>query len=140
MGRKLGRVAATVTAAVGMTVLSAGVLPADDKEKTYAIEEIMKRHTGAKSLLKGVAVQVKEAKWEEAKGGAKLLKAFGESLGKNKPPRGEEKSWKKLTEQYKESTATIYKAVEKKDAKTALDTLGKIGKSCMGCHKQHKPK
>ena len=138
MVRKLGRVAAGLMAAVGMAVLSAGVLAGDDKEKTYAIEEIMKRHTGAKSLLKGVGVQVKEGKWEEAKDGAKLLKAFGESLGKNTPPKGEEKSWKKLTEQYKESTAAVFKAVEKKDAKSATDALGKIGKSCKGCHSNHK--
>ena len=138
MVRKLGRVAAGLMAAVGMAVLSAGVLAGDEKEKTYSIEEIMKRHTGAKSLLKGVGVQVKEGKWEEAKDGAKMLKAFGESLGKNKPPKGEETSWKKLTEQYKENTAAVAKAVDKKDAKGATDALGKIGKSCMGCHKMHK--
>ncbi|MFO0852630.1 MAG: hypothetical protein U0871_29325 [Gemmataceae bacterium] len=125
--------------AVGIGAVSLGAAVADDKEKTYTTEEIMKRHTGAKSLLKGLGAQVKEGKWEDAKEGAKLLKAFGESLGKNTPPKGDEASWKKLTKQYKESTAEVFKAVEKQDAKAATDGLGKIGKSCMGCHKPHKP-
>ena len=140
MIRKLSRVAAGLVAAVGMAALSAGVLAGDDKEKTYPIEEIMKKGHGSKGLLKGIAAHVKEAKWDEAKTDAKLLKAFGVSLGKNEPPMGEAKSWKKLAEAYKENTETVYKAVEKKDAKGATDALGKIGKSCAGCHKEHKPK
>jgi cytochrome c556 len=140
MVRKLGRVAAGLAAAVGMAVLAGGVLAGDDKEKTYPIEEIMKKGHGSKGLLKGIETHVKESKWDEAKTDAKLLKAFGVSLGKNEPPMGEAKSWKKLAEAYKENTDSVYKAVEKKDAKGVTEGLGKIRKSCMGCHKEHKPK
>jgi hypothetical protein len=141
MVRKLGRVVAGLAAVVGMAVLSAGVLAADDKdEKVYPIEEIMKKGHGSKGLLKGIEAHVKGSMWDEAKTDAKLLKAFGVSLGKNEPPMGEAKSWKKLAETYKENTETVYKAVEKKDSKSALDGLGKIRKSCAGCHKVHKPK
>jgi cytochrome c556 len=138
MVRKLGRVAAGVAAAVGMVVVSAGMLSADDTEKNYSIEEIMKKGHGSKGLLKGITAEVKTAKWDDAKNDAKLLKAFGVALGKNKPPRGAEASWKKLTEQYKENTVAVAKAVDKKDAKATTDALGKIGKSCKGCHDNHK--
>ncbi|HVK17607.1 MAG TPA: hypothetical protein VM533_11720 [Fimbriiglobus sp.] len=140
MLRKLGRVAAGLAAVVGMAALSAGVLAGDDKEKTYPIEEIMKKGHGSKGLLKGIETHVKGSMWDEAKTDAKLLKAFGVSLGKNEPPMGEAKNWKKLAEAYKENTETVFKAVEKKDSKAAFEGLGKIRKSCSGCHKEHKPK
>jgi cytochrome c556 len=144
MVRKLGRVAAGLVAGVGMAVLSAGVLTADDKgEKVPSIEEIMKKgHQGSKSLLKGIAAQAKEGKWEDALNGAKTLKMFGESLGKNKPDKGSPESWKKLTDKYKKNTEAVYKAVEKKDVKEVTDALGKVtgakGANCMECHKAHK--
>jgi hypothetical protein len=143
MVRKLGRVAAGLAAAVGMVVLSSGVLTADDKEKTPTIEEIMKKgHQGSKSLLKGIAAQAKEGKWDDALDGAKTLKMFGEALGKNKPDKGTTESWKKLTDKYKENTASVYKAVEKKDVTAVNDALGKVtgakGANCSECHKIHK--
>ena len=141
MTRKLVRAGLFAAAVVGF-VIGAGALSAQDKDKdkVYSIEDIMKRHTGAKSVLKGVGAQVKEGKWEDAQDGAKLLKAFGESLGKNDPPMGTKESWKKLTGNYKENTANVYKAIGKKDAKAANDALGKIGKSCKECHDTHKGK
>ncbi len=139
MVRKLGRVAAGLVAGVGMAVLSAGVLTADDKEdKNYTIEEIMKKGHGAKGLLKGIAAEVKQEKWDDAVKDAKLLKAFGVSLGKNKPEKGSAESWKKLTDAYKDNTEAVYKAAETKDAKGVTTALGKIQKSCKGCHQVHK--
>ncbi len=141
MVRKLGRVAACLVAAGCMVAVSVKVAAAQkEDEKVYEIEEIMKKGHGSKGLLKGIAAEVKEGKWEDAQKDAKLLKAFGVSLGKNKPPMGSEESWKKLSEQYKENTEAVFKAAEKQDAKGVTTALGKIGKSCMGCHKEHKPK
>lgn len=126
-------------AAVTAFTLSTTAVAQDKKEKVYSIEEIMKKgHAGGKSLIKGITTQVKEGNWDEAQKGAKLLKAFGESLGKNKPEKGDDASWKKLTEQYKENTAAVAAAAEKKDAKAANEALGKIGKSCKECHDAHK--
>jgi hypothetical protein len=114
----------------------------DDKkkdDKPATISEIMKKgHAGAKSLIKGIGAQVKEGKWSDAEDGAKTLKFFGESLGKNKPNKGDDESWKKLSGEYKDQTVAVFEGVEKKDAKAAGDALGKIGKSCKGCHDMHK--
>ena len=138
MASMVRRVAACVAVGGLALALSAGSTAADDKEKVYKINEIMKRHTGSKSLLKGITAQVKAGDWEGAQDGAKLFKAFGESLGKNSPEKGDAASWKKLADAYKENTKAVYEAAEKKDAKEVTANLGKIQKSCKACHDSHK--
>jgi len=127
-------------AAVGGLALavSVGSSLADDKEKTPSISEIMKKGHGSKGLLKGIGAEVKAGKWEDAKSDAKLLKAFGEALGKNEPEKGSKESWKKLTDEYKENTAAVAKAADKEDADGVAAGLKKIGGSCKGCHSAHK--
>jgi hypothetical protein len=135
------RVAAALAVGGLALAFSVGSQAADDKkdDKVPTIKEIMKKgHQGTKSLLKGIGAQAKEGKWDDAADGAKTLKAFGEALGKNKPEKGSDESWKKLTDAYKDNTKTVFDAVEKKDATATADALGKIGKSCKGCHDQHK--
>ena len=138
MTRKSVALAGTF-AAFALTVgLTAEVRTASAAAKDVTISEIMKKGHGAKGLLKAIGKEVKEGKWDEAKDDAELLKLFGEGLGKIPPEKGSKESWKKLTDKYKEQTADVYKAVEKKDAKKAGDSLGKIGKSCKECHDAHK--
>lgn len=137
MIRNLGRAmlfAAAAAALVGTTV----GLSAQDAKK-YTIEDIMKKGHGSKGLVKGIAKEVKDGKWDDAKTDAALLKDFGEALGSLKPGKGDEASWKKLSAKYKDSTAAVATAVDKKDAKGANAALGVIGKSCGECHKAHKP-
>src|SRR5687767_5372496 len=95
-------------------------------------------HKGTDSFLAKLEGEVKDAKWEDATTHAKALNLFGEALGKNKPPKGEEKSWKELTGKYAESTKSILTAVEKKEAKDATAGLKAIRGMCMGCHKAHR--
>jgi cytochrome c556 len=109
------------------------------EDKTPSISEIMVQgHKGTDSFLTKLKGEVKDAKWEDALTHAKALNLFGEALGKNKPPKGEEKSWKELTGKYAENTKAVLTAVEKKDAKAATTALGAIGGSCGGCHKAHR--
>jgi cytochrome c556 len=112
---------------------------AAEKKEPLSIEEIMsKGHSGKKSLLNKIKDGLKSEKWEAIAEPAKEFKSFGEDLGKNKPPRGDMASWKKLSEEYKSTTAAIATAVEKKDAKAANDAVAKMGKSCKTCHDSHK--
>jgi hypothetical protein len=140
MGRTLGRVMGGLVAAGAMIAVSFSGAFADDKEKSYTIEEIMKKGHGSKGLLKGISAEAKAGKWEDAQRDAVLLKAFGVALGKNKPEMGSAASWKKLTDQYKENTVAGFIATEKQGAKATLAARGKIQKSCGSSHKQHKPK
>jgi hypothetical protein len=135
------RVAAALAVGGLALAFSVGSQAADDKkdDKVPTIKEIMKKgHQGTKSLLKGIGAQAKEGKWDDAMDGAKTLKTFGEALGKNKPEKGSDESWKKLTEEYKENTKAVFEAVEKKDADKTAEALKKILDSCKGCHSMHK--
>ena len=138
MVRKMLR--AGVVAALGMVAVMTGygvATSADDK--TPDISEIMiKGHKGTDAFLTKLKAEVKGEKWEDATTHAKALNVFGEALGKNKPPKGDEKSWKTLTEKYAANTKAVLAGVEKKDAKAATAALNAIGGSCGGCHKAHK--
>ena len=122
-------------------VLAAGVATADDKkpEKPKDIKEIMKKgHAGKKALLNVVGNELKAEKWEEVKKATDVMKVYGETLPDFDPPKGEKTSWKKLTDKYKEETAAMSKAADKKDAAATEKALKSIQNSCKGCHSQHK--
>ena len=112
----------------------------DDKKKPADIETIMNEgHKGKNSLLNKIKADAKAEKWGEATKSAYKLREFGDDLGKNTPPKGTDASWTILTKGYKEITAEIAKGVDDKD-KTATDkAIGTLTKSCMACHKQHRP-
>lgn len=131
---------AGVFAALGTVVMLAtyGVAnTADDKLPT--IKEIMgKGHKGTDAYIAKIKTDAKDGKWDDAKDYAKSLVAFGEALGKNKPPKGEAESWEKLTKKYLDNTKTVAKAVDDKDAGATNKALGAITKSCGECHSAHK--
>ena len=147
MVRKLIR--ASLFAALGSMamILSFGaVTTAQDKkgdkkdEKLPDISEIMaKAHGKTDGYLAQLKTQVKGAKWEDAGKTAKDLTLIADALGKNKPPKGEAKSWETLTKKYSENVKAVSDGIEKKDAAAAGKALGAIGTSCGGCHKAHKP-
>lgn len=111
----------------------------DDKVPT--IKEIMTQgHKGTDAFLAKIKAEAKGAKWDDAVTHAKALSVFGEALGKNKPPKGSEESWKTLSDKYAKDTQAVLTAAEKKDAKGTNAALGAIGASCGGCHKAHKGK
>jgi cytochrome c556 len=130
----LGAVA--VLTAYGATG-TAGQEKKDDKIPD--IKEIMQKgHKATDNYLDQIKAEVKGAKWEDAATHAKLLNGFGEALGKNKPSKGDDKSWKALCDKYAADTKAVLTAVEKKDADAANKAVGAIRGSCGGCHKAHK--
>ena len=144
MSGKLLRAGGFLAGVVALAV-AAGPGPAQDKgdKKKYAtIGQIMKKGHGAKGLLKGIDAEAKGGKWDDATNDAALLKTFGENLGKMKPEKGSDESWKKLTDKYMEQTADVAEAVGKKDAKgvkAALAALtGVKNANCNECHAAHK--
>lgn len=137
------RFAARLAVLTAGFVLAAGVTVADDKKEDKlpkTISEIMKKGHAPKGLLKkSLPDAIKAGKWDAAKEDAELMKLFGEGLGKLKPEKGSDESWKKLTDKYKTQTADLFKAVEKKDKAKAEESLAAINKGCGECHKAHKP-
>jgi cytochrome c556 len=132
MKKNLGRVAALAILA-GLAVVFTSDVGADEK-KAKTIKEVMgvqKSSTGA------ITKAAKDAKWDDA---AKTCKAWLEAAGdlsKNKPPKGDEESWKKHTTKYVETVSAVGAAIEKKDAEGVTKAL-KL--DCGGCHGAHKGK
>ena len=103
------------------------------------VDDIMSEaHNKKKGVEPKIKVAVSDGKWDDAAKPAERLKELGEALGKNKNEKGSAESWKKLTEQYKKTTADIADAVKKKDKKAAEAALGKLGRSCDSCHEVHR--
>jgi hypothetical protein len=122
-GLRIGVAALAAVAFAGLTVFGA----ADDKPK-YDIETIMDKAHGEKNdkLLKKVLDGKADA--DEKK---ELLELYTE-LGKNKPPKGDAKSWKDKT------TALSAAAKDVVDGKgTGVASLKKAS-NCAACHKAHR--
>lgn len=114
--------ATTVFAALAVTGVSRA---ADDKDKPkYTIKEVMQ----AQKKLQPLIVQGKATDDDKKK-----MLEYYEALPKNKPPKGDEESWKKLTTALVAATKDV---VEKKDG--AVDEFKKAS-NCAACHKPHRP-
>lgn len=95
------------------------VAKADDKPK-YTIKEVMKLHN-KDNQLHTKFIEGKISKEDKEK----LTEAY-EAMGKNKPPKGDEKDWKAKSD-------ALVKAI-KDDDKAAF----KKAVDCKGCHSAHK--
>ena len=84
-------------------------------------------------------LKAKDPNWEEVQKQTKDWVAMAETLGKQKPPRGSEESWKKQTDKYLGLVKDVDSAADKKDLNAMKKGLGTIGMACGGCHGQHKP-
>jgi cytochrome c556 len=139
MIRKLLR--CVVVASLGFigVIASYGAASSAD-DKLPDIGEIMKKgHAKSDGYLAKIRGEAKDGKWEDATKDAKSLVILGDALGKNKPPKGDAKSWETLTKKYSENTMAVSKGVEAKDVKAVNTALGAIGVSCKECHSAHKP-
>lgn len=141
MVRTFGRWTVGVAACAFGLLFTAGAILAEPRpaEDFASVHDIMKKgHGGKKSLLNQIKAGAKEEKWDDIAKPAKDLKKFGEELGKNKPEKGDDDSWKKLTKEYAGNMTAIADGVEKKDQKATTEALGKMNKSCKACHDSHK--
>src|SRR3954469_14555784 len=125
-------------AAAGLVLTNLGA--ADDK--VPSVEDIMKMvnkkkgglHSDVADLLKAGSID-----WNTVQDKTKKYAAMADFLGKNDPPQGDKSSWEKMTKAYAADAKSLNSAAEKKDKAGASAARGKLGKSCMGCHKVHRP-
>jgi hypothetical protein len=111
-------------------------------DKTPDIKEIMGTLNKPTGLYYSLGSDLKDdmPDWDEMQPKAKKIAKLAAALGKDKPPKGDEKSWAKMTKEYAANAAALEKAVAAKDkatAKVAFDKMG--GATCMNCHKAHRP-
>ena len=105
------------------------------------IEEIMEKGFKKGGLRHKISTEIDKDKpnWAVVeKQSSELTKLCGD-LGKEKPPRGEADSWKKLTDALAKNVKNLGEAAGKKDQTAAKDVIKKINNSCAECHKLHQP-
>lgn len=97
----------------------------EQEGKPVAIKEVMKT-----CMKGGLCSKVAKGKANDEE--KKKLVAMFEDLSKNKPPKGDEESWKKKTAALIEAAKACAEGKE-----GAGEALGKAA-NCMGCHSAHK--
>ncbi len=132
MVRKFG----ALLAGLGVVALCVAGNAADEKAPT--IKEVMKAVAKDPGLCGKCNAAAKAEKWEDAQKLAKELIKCGEALSKNKCPKGDGGSWKKLTKAYAEQTVAISKAAEAKDSKAFGTAIKTFTGACKTCHDAHK--
>jgi cytochrome c556 len=98
----------------------------------------MKAVNGKTGLVAKTEGAVKDGKWEDAQKLSKQLAEAGAALAKNDVPKGDAKSWEKLTKLYADQTTAIDKAATDKDAKALEKAVKAFKGGCKTCHDAHK--
>lgn len=132
---------AVATALLGLAAVTARRAGADDA-KTPTVKEIM----GALSKGPNAALgQTKKAlsstppNWKAAKAAAVTLRAHAPALTKNSPPKGDKASWTTKSEAFSKDCLALADALDKEDLAAANSAQGRLGMSCMSCHREHRP-
>jgi hypothetical protein len=111
-----------------LVVAGSGAFRAADDKPKYTIEEIMEK---AHDKDNGILPRVVAGKG--SKDDKQTLVELYTELGKNKPPKGEAKSWKDKTDTLLAAAKSV--AADEKDGVAKL----KKASTCMDCHKVHRP-
>jgi cytochrome c556 len=119
--------------------LAGRTVGADDAPAT--IDKIMETlHKGRRSpmaTLKG-ALKSQSPDWAVVQKETKTYAKFAADMPKNDPPKGDAASYKKLAKAFASNATALDDAAKKEDLQATKAALGKIGGSCMGCHKAHR--
>ena len=107
---------------------AAAVGPAQDDEPKYKIKDVMnKAHKGGQDALVQRIIAGKGTDSEK-----KELVEYYTALGKNKPPKGEQKSWDEKTKALLDAAKEVQEGKE-----GGADNLKKAA-NCMACHRAHR--
>jgi hypothetical protein len=133
------RCAVLAVLGAAMVVCSTSSMTAANAED-ITIKVVMKK-VNKDGLCKalGTGLAAKEPKWDELATKSKELLPLAKAMPNNKPPKGDEESWKKFATAYAKAAEDLDKAVADKDAKAAL-AAQKVIAACGPCHMAHRPK
>ena len=124
MSKKI--VVALMAASFAFVCLMAVPVSADHHEPKHKIKDVMK-----KAMKGGLLKKVAQGKASDEE--KKSLHEMLESLAKNKAPKGEADSWKKLT------AALVKASKDVNDGKDGAGAALQKASNCKACHSKHKP-
>ena len=118
-----------------LSVSLVGVTIAEEKadKKPATIKEVMKKAHSAPKGEEKMCQKFAAGKLSEAE--VKDLVALYADLGKNKPPKGDEDSWKAKTSALAAAAKDLAANPKKEDSVAAY----KKALDCMSCHSVHRP-
>jgi hypothetical protein len=111
--------------------------PGAPKVSTRAVMIVV--HSGKRSLLSRVSTDIgkPEPDWNAAdKSLAEVIRLMS-MLTKQKPPRGSQKAWDKLVEDYVQKVKVARQNVKEHKPRPARAALEKLGSTCDKCHDDH---
>lgn len=129
------------TLALGAFVLAAafGVALAEDKkEEVPDVDTIMTEAHGKGGLRAQVDAAQKAKKLADAQKPADKWAKLASAMAKNKPPKGEAASWKKLCDDYEKCVKGVAKAVKDDKDAEVTKAQAKVQATCKGCHETHR--
>ena len=134
------RLAAALIGGCLVAFVLAGSGPASADDKTPSNEDIMKKLHGKNGSHKQIDKALKEGSpdWDTITKHAKIYADLSALLEKNKPEKGDEASWKKLSEAYAKEAKALSDAAAKKDTEQVKEVFGKLKESCDACHENHR--
>jgi cytochrome c556 len=119
----------------------AGSTPVSADDSTPSIEDIMKKLNGKNGSHKLInkALESDPPDWEVIGKHAKIYADLAALLEKNKPEKGDEAGWKKLSQAYAKEAKALAEAAQKKDKEKVKTIFGQLKESCETCHENHRP-
>ncbi|HEX3146880.1 MAG TPA: cytochrome c [Gemmataceae bacterium] len=113
--------------------------PVSADDKSMSIEDIMKKLHGKTGSHKQINKALDGTPdWDTITKHAKIYADLAGMLPKAKPEKGDDKSWKMLSEAYAKEAKALNEAAAKKDADTVKTVFGRLKESCDGCHENHR--
>lgn len=121
--------------------LTFGFAAAANTSKAADIAEVMtKGHKGKDSLKESINAELKKSSpdWKAVQEKSAEFVTLAEGLGANDPPKGSKDGWKKQCEGYVKIVKELNAAADKKNKSGCTTAMGKLNKTCGGCHNAHK--
>src|SRR5262245_23657895 len=122
------RISRKAAVAIAVTAALFYLAGANADEKPQEIKACIECQNDAVKELRAMA-KSKEFDWDRAGEKSKTWLAAANDIGKNKPPLGDDKSWKEQTDKYVTNVKAIDTAVGKKDADAMNKAVGTFGAS-----------
>ena len=112
--------------------------PGADTSTEDVMKGLFKKGSGKFNTVLKKQLDAKPVNWEDVQKTTKEIHELGEALGKNKPEKGSEESWKKLTGKFADDTKALNEAAEAKSTDKVKAAQKAIGGSCKSCHDAHR--
>jgi cytochrome c556 len=133
-----------LAALAGVWLVGPSLLAADEPKDAPPFLKVMEDNfSGKKNVHKALkkAVDADPIDWGEVGSLTKQYTTAASFVGahaKDKPEKGDDKSWAKLTTQFNTLSKDLDAAVVKKDKEQIKATIEKLQDTCEACHENHR--